>query len=176
MYGAACVQSTRSSVGDREDIVVTHRIIIIKSEKSIFRCHIFLGLCVCDVSHSLSFISFPGKLGIVSITTRMRANNHLHYVHLSKNIEYVRCWSCIFCRVRVYKIKSVPSITFIQCMGLCVFSSPISRDDCDKGRTLSYYPHQNGSMNQQPLLSITSWNGGMRCMCWYVLIKYHYIL
>ena len=36
--------------------------------------------------------------------------------------------------------------------------------------TLSYYHHQTGSMNHLPLLGARSWNNGMRCMSYYVLL------
>ena len=36
--------------------------------------------------------------------------------------------------------------------------------------TLSYYHHQIGSMNYYPLFRVRSWNNGMRCMAFYILI------
>ena len=36
--------------------------------------------------------------------------------------------------------------------------------------TLSYYHHQIGSMNYYPLFKVRSWNNGMRCMPFYILI------
>ena len=36
--------------------------------------------------------------------------------------------------------------------------------------TLSYYHHQIGSMNYYPLFRVRSWNNGMRCMSFYILI------
>ena len=36
--------------------------------------------------------------------------------------------------------------------------------------TLSYYHHQIGSMNYYPLFRVRSWNNGVRCMSFYILI------
>ena len=36
---------------------------------------------------------------------------------------------------------------------------------------LSYYHHQIGSMNYYPLFRVRSWNNGMRCMSFYILLK-----
>ena len=37
--------------------------------------------------------------------------------------------------------------------------------------TLSYFHHQIGSVNHWPLFRVRSWNNGMLCMSYYVLIK-----
>ena len=63
------------------------------------------------------------------------------------------------------------STTVIQYVGLCVFSLPISFcDDWDNIYTLSYYHHQIESMNYNPLFRVMSWNNGMRCMSFYILM------
>ena len=36
--------------------------------------------------------------------------------------------------------------------------------------TLSYYQHQIGSMNYYPLFRVRSWNNGVRCMSFYILM------
>ena len=36
---------------------------------------------------------------------------------------------------------------------------------------LSYYNHQIGSMNYYPLFRVRSWNNGMRCMSFYILME-----
>ena len=36
--------------------------------------------------------------------------------------------------------------------------------------TLSYYHHQIGSMNYYPLFRVRSWNNGVRCISFYILI------
>ena len=60
-------------------------------------------------------------------------------------------------------------LSFIQYMGLCVFSLPNSPVMIVRMCTLSYYHHQTGSMNHKPLFRVRSWNNGMRCMSYYVL-------
>ena len=42
--------------------------------------------------------------------------------------------------------------------------------DYDDIYTLSYYHHQIGSMNYYPLLRVRSWNNGVRCMSFFILI------
>ena len=41
---------------------------------------------------------------------------------------------------------------------------------------LSYYHNQIGSTNYYPLFRVRSWNNGMRCMYFYILIYHHQIL
>ena len=60
-------------------------------------------------------------------------------------------------------------LSIIQCMGMCVFSFPISLVMIEKIYTLSYYHHQIGSMNCYPLFRVRSWNNGLRCMSLYIL-------
>ena len=40
--------------------------------------------------------------------------------------------------------------------------------------TLSYYHHQIGSMNYYPLFRVRSWNNGVRCMSFCILMIYIY--
>ena len=65
-----CVKLAHSCLGDRGDIFVTHHIVIIISEVSIFPlvAIIFRG-CVPEVivsSYAVGFIYTPGKLSFVS--------------------------------------------------------------------------------------------------------------
>ena len=55
-------------------------------------------------------------------------------------------------------------------MGLYVFSLPISLVMIEWICILSYYHHQIGSMNYYPLFRVRSWNNGVRCMSFYILI------
>ena len=50
------------------------------------------------------------------------------------------------------------------------FWSKINIDDSENIYTLSYYHHQIGSMNSYPLFRVRSWNSGVRCMFFYILI------
>ena len=64
-------------------------------------------------------------------------------------------------------------LTIIQYVGLYVFSLSISLVMIERIHiyiyiyTLSYYHHQIGSMNYYPLLRVSSWNNGVRCMSLY---------
>ena len=91
-----------------------------------------------------------------------------HYHHnadLSESIELLKCLLDTFCLEFVSKIKSILSIIFMQYLGLCVFSLPITLyDDCENTCTLSCYHHQIGSMTPLPLSRVRTLNNGMRCM------------
>ena len=41
--------------------------------------------------------------------------------------------------------------------------------------TLSYYHHQIGSMDYYPLFRVRSWNNGVRCMSFYILMVHSYM-
>ena len=69
----------------------------------------------------------------------------------------------------VLRLRQFSQVSFIQYMGLCVFSLPISPVMIVRMCSLSYYQHQIGSMNHKPLFRVRSWNNGMRCMSYYVL-------
>ena len=60
-------------------------------------------------------------------------------------------------------------------MGLCVFSLPISLLMIERiyiyiYNYLCYYHHQIGSMNYYPLFRVSSWNNGVCCMSFCILI------
>ena len=65
-------------------------------------------------------------------------------------------------------------LSIIQYVGVCVFSLPISFVMIERTYiyiyTLSYYNHQIGSINYYPLFRVRSWNNGMRCMSFYILM------
>ena len=93
--------------------------------------------------------------------------SHYHYcANLSEDIELMKCLSDIFCRVWV-RLSIFSQLSIIQCMGLCVFSLPISLVMIETISTLPYHHHQIGSMNYYPLFRVRSWNNGMRCMSIY---------
>ena len=59
-------------------------------------------------------------------------------------------------------------LSFMEYTGLCVFS--LTYDHCENTCTLSYYHHQIGSMSHLSLYRVRSWNNGMHCMSFYILI------
>ena len=68
-------------------------------------------------------------------------------------------------------IRSVFAIIFHEIHGaLCVQLTHFTYDDCENTCIWFYYHHQIGSMTHLPLFR--SWNNDMRCMSFYILIKY----
>ena len=68
------------------------------------------------------------------------------------------------------RLRRFSQLSFIQYLGLCVFSLPNSPVTIVRMCALSYYHHQTGSMNHWPLFRVRSWNNGMRFMSYYVLM------
>ena len=73
----------------------------------------------------------------------------------------------------VYLILSQFSqLSFMTYIGLCVFSLHLSfYDNIENMSSQSYY-HQIGSMTHLPLFMVRSWNNGMSCMSFYILIDW----
>ena len=61
--------------------------------------------------------------------------------------------------------------SIINYVGLCVFSLPIPLVMIERIYTLSYYHHQIRSMIYYPLFTVRSWNNGVCCMSFYILMK-----
>ena len=61
-------------------------------------------------------------------------------------------------------------LCIIQYVGLCFQFTHFCCVDWENIYTLSYYHHQVGSMNYYPLFRVRSWNNGVRCMSFYILI------
>ena len=57
------------------------------------------------------------------------------------------------------------------CGSVCFQCTHCLCDDWENIYTLSYYQHQIGSLNYHPLFRVRSWNNGMRCMSFYILIQ-----
>ena len=71
----------------------------------------------------------------------------------------------------VSKIKHILSVIhYTICGAVCFQFTHFSYDDWENRYTLSYYHHQIGSMNYYPLFRVMSWNNGVRCMSFYILI------
>ena len=52
---------------------------------------------------------------------------------------------------------------------------PFPSDDWENIYVLSYYHHQIGSMNYYPLFRVRSWNNGVRCMSFCILLNTLYL-
>ena len=200
LYGVVCVQVAHFSIGDWKDISIAHAIIIIKSEVSTFPIVIIFAVVVCLrclLHHILSLIPYTFRenrefvfiiieqfmmsansrirfgLQIVLICLYSTPSHYHHCANLSEDIELIKCLSDIFCRV--CKIKHILSVihytihyTICGAVRFQFTHSPC--DDWENIYTLPYYLHQIGSMNYYPLFRVRSWDNGVRCMPFYILM------
>ena len=108
-----------------------------------------------------------------------RTRLFLQYISLSSLCKLIcRHWSykmpvryilsSVWVRLSIYSPLSI-----IQYVGLYVFSLPISFVMIESIYiyTLTFYHHQIGSMNYYPLFRVRSWNNGVRCMSFYILMS-----
>ena len=112
-------------------------------------------------------------LKIVFVYLYITSSHYHHCANLSEDIE-LKCLSDIFCRV--CKIRHILSVIHCTICGIvCFHFTHFPCDDYDNiyiyTHTLFYYHHQIGSMNYYPLFRVNSWNNGMRCMAFYILIR-----
>ena len=153
MCGAVCVKLAHSNLGDdRADIFVTHFIIIIKLEVSVFPTVVIFSMAVClrwlyhhMQSASYTYMYIPGKQFLSLCNLTMCANNRVYYglmvvfvclhttlphYHHSTYLKVLNFWNtCQLYFVEcVSKIKSILSIIFHAICGavdrLCVVSLP----------------------------------------------------
>ena len=69
------------------------------------------------------------------------------------------------------KIRHILSVIHYKIRGaVCFQLTCFSCDDWENTYILSYYHHQIGSMNYYPLFRARSWNNGVRCMSFCILI------
>ena len=157
--------------------------------------HIFLWLCawdVCDIIVCHVLYIHSGKTGnlfslvlcrlwwvqIVEYVLACRSYSLVctlpHFIiiivqTLSEDIELINCLSDIF--YRVCKIKHILSVIhYTICGAVCFQFTHSLCVDWENIYTLSYYHHQIGSMNNYPLFRFRSWNNGMRCMSFFILM------
>ena len=72
------------------------------------------------------------------------------------------------------KIEHILSVINYTIYGaVCFQFTHFPFDDGENIYTLSYHHHQIGSMNYYPLFRVRSWNNGVRCMSFYILINYN---
>ena len=95
-----------------------------------------------------------------------------HYVDLSSGIELLKCLLGTFCLVCVSKITSILSDIFHAIYGaMRIQLTHFSYGDCENTCTLSYFHHQIVSVTHLLLFRVRSWNNGMRCTSFDILIK-----
>ena len=195
----ACVELAHSSLGDWKDIFITHLIIIIKSEVSTFPLLSYFFVVVClrwlynHILLSITYISReywdlvsimdaqsievqslwpPGRVHLFAdYTISLSPLCRLIWRHWTNKIlvRYMLPSVCL-------RLRQFSQLSFIQYKGLCVFSLPNSPVMIVWMCTLCYYHHQIGSMNHYPLFRVRSWNNGMRCMSYYVLMGIMFVI
>ena len=162
--------------------------------------HIFPWLCawdVCNIIFCHLMHTRSGKTGnlfsfnivqfMVSANSRIRFALQIVLVclystpslyhqcaKLSEDIELIKCLSDIFVEC-VSKIKHILSVIhytihYTICGAVCFQFTHSPCDDWENIYTSTYYHHQIGSMNYYPLFRVRSWNNGVRCMSFYILI------
>ena len=104
---------------------------------------------------------------------------HQTISRLSEDIGLIKCLSDIFCWVcKINHILSVIHYTIHYTICGAVWFQ-FTHSPCDDWDIyiyiyfvlLSYYHHQIRSMNYYPLFRVRSWNNGVRCMSFYILMN-----
>ena len=107
---------------------------------------------------SANFVCTVHHLIIIIVQTYLKPLN----LQTACQIYFVEC---------VSKNKNILSVIHYTICGAVWFQfTPFSCDDWENIYTLSYYHHQIGSMNYFSLFRVRSWNNGVRCMSFYILI------
>ena len=108
---------------------------------------------------SYSFVCTVHHLIIITVRTYLKALN----LKNACQINFVDC---------VSKIKHILSVIhYTICGAVCFHFTHFSCDDWENIYTLSYYHHEIGSMNYYPLFRVRSWNNGVRCMSFCILME-----
>ena len=145
IYGVVCFKPAHSSRGDRGDIFVTQLIIVIKSEVStivvIFSVDVYLR---CLYHHMMSVSYISGKGFFCYYFAVLRCTQIIEYILRNGRIRFHytisssplcrRIWkywtSIMFVRYILssvcLRLSQFVQLSFIQYMGLCVYSLPIS--------------------------------------------------
>ena len=107
---------------------------------------------------------------IVFVYLYITQSHYHHCASLSEDIELIKCLSDIVCRVceqdKAYSLSYPLQNTWAMCFQLIHFPC----DDWENIYTLSYYHNQIGSMDYYPLFRVRSWNNGVRCMSFCILM------
>ena len=192
-----CSTGPFTYTGDWKDISIAHVIIIMKSEVFTFPIvFIFFPGCVlrCLLQHILSlfvhtfrenreFVFISIVQFMMGANCRIRFGLQIVFGCLFITSHYHHCANFIWrhwiykipvrynffeCVIKINHILSV--IHYTICGAVCIQFTNFLRDDWENIHTLSYYDHQIGSMNYYPLFRVRSWNNGMRCMFFYILM------
>ena len=106
-----------------------------------------------------SYVCTVHHLTIIIVQTYLKALNSLNACQIHFSSVWVR-------------LSIVSPLSIKQYVGMYVFSLPISLVIMERIYIyiLSYYHHQIESMNYYLLFMVRSWNNGVRCMSFYILI------
>ena len=89
---------------------------------------------------------------------------------LSEDIELINACPIQFVEC-VSNMKHILSVIHYTIYGaVCLQFTHFLRAVWENIHNMSYYHQQIGSMNYYPLLRVRSWNNGMRCMSFYILM------
>ena len=153
------------------------------------RCllHHILSLIVCTFRENREFVFISIVQLMMSANSQIRFGLQIVFVCLYITpYHYHHCanfiWRYWTYKVPVrYNLSSVRArlaifskLSTIQYVGMCVFSLPISFVMIERIHTLSYHHHQIGSINYYLLFRVRSWNNGMRCMSFYILMVWSF--
>ena len=176
-----------SILGDRGDICITRLIIIIKSEISIFAIVVMFAVVVWLDHHMLAVSYIFQKAGfcacavlwcaqIIKYIMARRSYSFvctlyfLIIVIMQTYLKVLHFWN--FCQVFFREIKSILSIICHEInVAVWIQLTNFSYDDCENTCILSHFHHQIGSTTHLPLFTLRSWNNGMRCMSFYILMQ-----
>ena len=111
-------------------------------------------------------------LQILLVCLYSTPSHYHHCADLSEGIELIKCLSDIYFVDCVNTIKHILSVIhYTRCGAVCFQFTHFCCDDWENIYYMSYYHHQIGSINYNPLFRARSWNNGVRCMSSYILIE-----
>ena len=116
--------------------------------------------------------NIPIRFGLQIVLVCLYSTSY-HYHHCANLSEGIELWNAcqIYFVECVSKIKHILSVIHHTiCGAVCFQFTHFSCDDWENIYTLSYYHDQIGSMNYYPLFRVRSWNNGVRCMSFYILL------
>ena len=116
----------------------------------------------CAVLWCVQIIEYAmARSMVVFVCLHITLPHYHHYAAVSESIEVLKCY-------QVHSVECVSKTVNIHALHeLCVFSLPISLVMIVTIRVL-----QIGNMNHLPPFMDRSWDNGMHCMSFYVLIIY----
>ena len=124
----------------------------------------------CPVVNTMMSANNRMRFGLqIFVCLYSTPSHYHHWANLSEDIELIKCLSDIFCQV--CKIKHILSvIQYTICGAVCFQITHFPCDDWENIYTWPYYHHRIGRMNYYPLFRVRSWNNGVHCMSFYILM------